>query len=48
MVSFVLKKAPAAERTLTDDAMQDALRHIEEIVQGQFQKVMNVLHTHSG
>ncbi len=48
VVSFVLKKAPAAERTLTDDAMQDALRHIEEIVQGQFQKVMNVLHTHSG
>lgn len=45
VVSFVLKKAPAAEQTLLDEAIGEALAHIDDIVQGQFQKVMTALHT---
>lgn len=44
VVSFVLKKAPVAEQTLLDDAIRHALAHLEDIVHGQFQKVMNELH----
>jgi PTH1 family peptidyl-tRNA hydrolase len=47
VVSYVLKRAPAAEQELIDAAIARARNHIEEIVQGQFQKVMNVLHTHT-
>ncbi len=46
VVSYVLKRAPAAEQELIDSAIARARNHIEEIVQGQFQKAMNVLHTH--
>ena len=45
VVSFVLKKAPAAEQTLLDEAIGAALAHIDDIVHGQFQKVMTALHT---
>jgi PTH1 family peptidyl-tRNA hydrolase len=44
--SFVLRKAPAAERVLLDDAIGDALTHIEDIVHGRLQKAMNALHAH--
>jgi peptidyl-tRNA hydrolase, PTH1 family len=46
-VSYVLKRAPAAEQLLIDAAIQDALGHIEDIVHGQAQKAMNALHTHA-
>ncbi len=44
--SFVLRKAPAAEQALLDDAIGDALTHIEDIVHGHLQKAMNALHAH--
>ena len=47
VVSFVLKKAPKAEQELIDAAIRDALQHIDDIVHGQTQKVMNALHTHA-
>jgi len=46
VVSYVLKKPPPAERELIDAAIDRAKAHISEIVHGQFQKVMNALHTH--
>ncbi|MBI3546041.1 MAG: aminoacyl-tRNA hydrolase [Gammaproteobacteria bacterium] len=46
VVSYVLKRAPASEQTLIDDAIAHAKTHLVDIVQGQFQKVMNSLHTH--
>jgi len=47
VVSFVLRKAPAAEQALIDIAIRDALAHVEDIVHGHAQKAMNALHTHS-
>lgn len=46
VVSYVLKRAPAGEQELIDSAIARAKNHIEEIVQGQHQKVMNALHAH--
>jgi len=46
VAAYVLKRAPAAEQELIDDAIARARSHIEDIVLGQFQKVMNALHTH--
>jgi PTH1 family peptidyl-tRNA hydrolase len=45
--SYVLKKAPNAEQELTDEAIARALDHIEDIVVGDFETVMNDLHTHT-
>lgn len=45
VVSYVLRRAPAAEQELIDEAIARARLHIGEIVQGQHQKVMNVLHS---
>ncbi len=47
VVSYVLKKAPAAEQALIDAAIVSARAHVADIVHGQFQKVMNSLHTHN-
>ena len=47
VVSFVLKKAPKAEQELIDAGIRDALQHIDAIVRGDTQKVMNALHTHA-
>ncbi len=47
VVSYVLRRAPVAERELIDTAIRDALGHIEDIVHGHVQKVMNALHTHT-
>jgi PTH1 family peptidyl-tRNA hydrolase len=44
--SYVLKRPPAAEQALVDEAITESLRHIEDIVRGNHQKVMNLLHTH--
>lgn len=45
--SYVLKKAPNAEQELTDEAIARAVGHIEDIVVGDFETVMNDLHTHT-
>ena len=47
VVSFVLKKAPAAEQTLLDEAIRAALGVIEDIVHGRLQQAMNALHSHA-
>jgi PTH1 family peptidyl-tRNA hydrolase len=44
VVSYVLRRAPAAEQALIDEAIAAAKAHIGDIVQGQHQKVMNSLH----
>lgn len=44
VVSYVLRRAPAAEQALIDEAIAAARAHIDDIVQGQYQKVMNALH----
>lgn len=46
VVSYVLRKAPPAEQELIDAAIAAARAHLDEIVRGEFQKVMNSLHTH--
>ena len=46
VVSYVLRRAPPSEQELIDDAIARACEHIGDIVNGQFQKVMNNLHTH--
>jgi len=46
VVSYVLRKAPPAEQELIDEAIARARSHMDEIVQGQLQKVMNSLHVH--
>jgi PTH1 family peptidyl-tRNA hydrolase len=48
VVSYVLRKAPASEQELIDLAIARARDHINDIVHGEFQKVMNNLHTHKG
>jgi len=47
VISYVLKKAPEAEQTLIDAAIQHGQAHLMEILHGEFQKVMNSLHTHN-
>ena len=47
VVSYVLKKASPAEQMLIDAAIVSAKAHFADIVHGQFQKVMNSLHTHN-
>ena len=44
--AYVLRKAPPAEQALIDAAIDLACNHIPDIVQGQYQKAMNALHTH--
>lgn len=44
VINFVLKKASAPERQLIDDAIDESLRYIEDIVKGEWQQAMNHLH----
>lgn len=44
-VSHVLRKAPPGEQELIDAAMDRALSHIDDIVNGRYQRVMTALHT---
>ena len=46
VVSYVLKRAPVPEQTLLDETITESLRHIDDIVRGNLQKVMNLLHAH--
>jgi peptidyl-tRNA hydrolase, PTH1 family len=48
VVSYVLKRAPLNEQQLIDGAIERALGLLSDIVHGQHQKVMNLLHSHKG
>ncbi|MDH3452973.1 MAG: aminoacyl-tRNA hydrolase [Gammaproteobacteria bacterium] len=41
---YVLRRAPTNEQALTDAAIDEALRHLADIVAGHYQLVMNSLH----
>ncbi len=43
--SYVLRRAPPAEQTLIDAAIERARECLSEIVQGKYQQAMNALHT---
>ncbi len=45
VAAYVLKRAPASEQELIDEAIARACLHVEDMVHGHFQKVMNALHT---
>ncbi|GMR20955.1 MAG: aminoacyl-tRNA hydrolase [Gammaproteobacteria bacterium] len=47
VTSYVLKKAPPAEQRLVEDAIDAAIAEIDDIVCGDYQPVMNRLHTHT-
>ena len=44
VIDYVLKRAPAAEQALVDDAVARTLDHFESIIQGDLEGAMNVLH----
>src|SRR4030066_134022 len=46
VVSFVLRKAPAAEQTLLDEAIRAAIAQIEDIVHGGVEEAMTALNSH--
>lgn len=46
VASFVLRRAPEAEQALIDGAIELAVNHIDDIVQGKYERVMNALHRH--
>ena len=43
---YVLKKAPKAERNLIDNALSLGQQYLADIVHGEFERVMNALHSH--
>ncbi len=43
--SFVLKRAPAAEQQLLQQSIDDVVRELPQIVSGDLEKAMQVLHT---
>ena len=43
--NFVLKKAPITEQRWIEDSIDEVVRHIEAIVKGDWQLVMNQLHS---
>jgi len=47
VVNFVLKRPPEAEKTLITAAIDHAIDHITDIVDGDLQAAMNALHTHA-
>jgi PTH1 family peptidyl-tRNA hydrolase len=44
VVSYVLRRPPAEEQALIEEAIAAARAHIGDIVQGRYQKAMNSLH----
>jgi len=44
VVAYVLKKAPKAEQSLIDAAIDRARTQLNNIIQGEFQRAMNALH----
>ena len=47
VIGYVLQRAPAAEQTLIDEAIERALSHFESMIEGNLEPAMNVLHTRS-
>ena len=47
VIGYVLQRAPAAEQTLIDEAIERALSHFESMIGGNLEPAMNVLHTRS-
>ena len=45
VVDYVLSQAPPAERQLLDRAVEDAVREFPLVVEGQWEKAMQVLHS---
>ncbi len=45
VVDYVLKKPSKQERSQIDEALADALNVIPDIIQGQFERAMNTLHS---
>ena len=45
--NYVLKKAPADEQQLIDEALHEGLDYINDIIKGDFEYVMNHLHTNT-
>jgi PTH1 family peptidyl-tRNA hydrolase len=45
VVGYVLKNAPRDERTAIDQAIEEAVKLLPDIVDGNFDKAMKVLHT---
>ncbi len=45
VVSYVLQKPSSDDRNAIDDAIADAVQHIDDILEGNFELAMNVLHT---
>lgn len=48
VVSYVLRKPSSEERELIEGAIDRAMERIDEIVAGEYEKVMNVLHAKAG
>jgi peptidyl-tRNA hydrolase, PTH1 family len=45
VANFVLKRAPASEQTLIEDAIYNAIQCLPDIIQGDWNKAMKNLHT---
>ena len=45
VISYVLQKPSSDDRNAIDDAIADAVQHIDDILEGNFELAMNVLHT---
>jgi len=45
VVDYVLKKPSGSDRRLIEDALYDATAVMPDIIAGQFEKAMNILHT---
>lgn len=43
--NYVLRKAPNAENTMIEESIDEAIRHLEAIVKGDWQIAMNQLHS---
>lgn len=46
VVSYVLKRPPANEQTLIDEAIERGRSQLPDILRGEYSKVMNALHAH--
>ena len=47
VIGYVLRRAPAPEQALIDEAIDRALHHFESMLDGNLEPAMNVLHTRS-
>ncbi len=47
VIGHVLRRAPAAEQALVDEAIESVLPHFESMLGGNLEPAMNVLHTRS-